>query len=178
MSDRELDIKNVSNFGFSLSLLPNVSSKVLTLSYGDIYSLHLGLVRWSHLSSNRDFSLLCYLNLRSISEHVRLLASIVMELEAYYKGLEELYSSFGISPRSLGEVSLERRNQLQSAISSYRDEHSDLLSREEAIRSEYSKKLQERVDVSLFRVGFNSFPDSITVQDIDSFRFMMLEYEV
>ena len=143
--------------------------------YVELRMLHLGLLKWGRLSSGKWFGLYCYRNMELVKGVVGELSGIIEPLEGYYRGLDELYSRFGIKYHEEDKLSPEGLKQLNLARQDYDKRYGSILEREGELREAYEKKLSEYVEFDIYPMSYRGFPDSMSAMDIEQFRLLIEE---
>lgn len=178
MLDREFSVSGVGLSGenyvrsYFSDGLRMASVKV---RYVELRMLHLGLLKWGRLSSGKWFGMYCYRNMELVKGVVRELSSIIEPLEGYYRGLDELYSRFGIKYHEEDKLSPGGLKQLNLARQDYDKRYGSILEREGELREAYDKKLSEYVEFDIYPMSYRGFPDSMSAMDIEQLRLLIEE---
>ena len=178
MLDREFSVSGVGLSGenYVRSYFSDGLRKArVKVRYVSLRILHLGLLKWGRLSSGKWFGMYCYKNMELVRDVVGDLNSIIEPLEGYYRGLDELYSRFGIKYHEEDKLSPAGLKQLNLARQDYDERYGSILEREGELREAYDKKLSEYVEFDIYPMSYRGFPDSMSAMDIEQFRLLIEE---
>ena len=165
---------NIFSGGVGTALREDCVSDMFICAYR-LFRVIFGGVRYIRLGSGKWFGMYCYKNMELVRDVVGELNSIIEPLEGYYRGLDELYSRFGIKHHEEDKLSPAGLKQLNLAKQDYDKRYGSILEREGELREAYDKKLSEYVEFDIYPMSYRGFPDSMSAMDIEQFRLLIEE---